>query len=259
MKTLRNFFKTKSIILEKEVTTQFEITEYTGKTLIFSRRAFIKYISVIAFLLIFLSLIGQFYKYYYNGGFERYITYMFNLDEETNFPTYFSTILLIFSSILTFLIAASKRITKEKYSLNWYLISLILLVMSMDEILILHEQISSPIRNLLHTQGFFYFAWLLPAAIIIMVFLIINLNLFFSLPPKFQKGFFIATSIYFFGAFLMEMIGGKFLSFYGQNNFGYALVTTVEESFELLGLIILLNSLLNYCKDELPNLSLKLD
>lgn len=131
--------------------------------------------------------------------------------------------------------------------------------MSMDEILMLHEQLSAPIRTLLHTQGFFYFAWLIPAAIIIIVFLIINLNLFFSLPPKFQKGFFIAASIYFFGAFLMEMIGGKFLSFYGQNNFGYALVTTVEESFELLGLIILLNSLLNYCKDELPNLSLKLD
>lgn len=259
MRTSNKLFTPKSSILEKEVANQFELSEYIGKTLILSRKVFIRRLSLIALLLIFFSVLGQYYRYFYNEGAERYLTYMFNLDEETNFPTYFSTILLIFSSILTLLISSSKHKAKERYSVNWYIISLVLLLMSMDEILMFHEQVSAPIRTLLHTQGFFYFAWLVPATILIITFLIININLFFSLPPRFQKSFFIASLIYFIGAFLMEMVGGKFLSFYGQNNFGYAIITTIEESFELVGLIILLNSLLSYCKDELPNLSIKLE
>lgn len=258
MKTFRNRFAIKRSFFENATSKQFDLSDYTGKVLIFSRKGFIKRISLMALLLIFFSLLGQFYRYFYNEGSERYMTYMFNLDEETNFPTYFSSMLLFFSCILTFFISSSKRKTAEKYSVNWYIISLILLLMSMDEILMLHEQLSTPIRNLFHTQGFFYFAWLIPATITIIVFLIANINFFISLPPRFQKEFFIASLIYFIGAFLMEMIGGKFLSFYGQNNFRYAIITTIEESFEMLGLIILLNSLLSYCKEELPNLSIKL-
>ena len=49
----------------------------------------------------------------------------------------------------------------------------------------------------------------------------------------------------------MEMIAGKYLSFYGKNNFGYSIVTTVEESLELSGTLLLLYTLSKYVKEEL--------
>lgn len=259
MKTKKELFTHETNNNESPSRNNMDLSFYTSQTLILSRKIFIQCISFIALLLFIFSILGQFYRYFFNAGQERYITHFFNLDKENNIPTYFTSVLLLLNSALTLLIAATNRKIKVKYSRNWYLISLLLFIMSMDEILMLHEQLSTPIRNLLHTQGFFYFAWLLPALFLIILFLIININLFFNLPSKYQKKFFIATFIYLIGAFLMEMLGGKFLSFYGQNNIGYAIVTNIEESFELVGIILLLNTLLSYFKEELPNISLKLD
>lgn len=238
---------------------KLDISEYHGLTLTLPIKRFIKILSFISVSLILLSLTGQSYRYFLNHGEERYLTQMFNLDEEINFPTYFSTFLLLTSSVLFLLIASSKRKIKDRFSLNWYTLSFIFFFMSMDEILMLHEQLSAPIRNVMHTTGFFYFAWLLPAVISLIIFIGFNINFLFSLPNKFQKLFFSSAFIYVTGAFLMEMVGGKFLSFYGQNNMGYALVTTIEESLELFGIILLLYALLNYVKTELPSLSLKLN
>lgn len=248
-----------NINLENPSSDYLDLSTYRGSSLVFSINRFIKFLCSISIVFILLSLAGQFYRYFYNAGEERYITHMFNLDEEINFPTFFSSFLLLFSSSLFLLIAATKKKFHEKYYLNWYFLSGILFLMSMDEILMIHEQFSTPIRNSLHTQGFLYFAWLLPALGFILIFLVVNINLFISLSERYQKGLFLAAFIYLNGAFIMEMIGGKFLSFYGQINFSYALLTTFEESLELIGLILLIYNLLMYIKNELPNLSLKLE
>lgn len=251
--------KTDIIYSEKPATEKLELADYVGRELTISVNRIIKFLSYTATLLILLSLTGQIYRYFYNDGAERYITYMFNLDEEINFPTYFSSLMLISASFISMFIASVKKKSKEKYYLNWMIITVVLFIMSMDEILMLHEQLSAPIRSMLHTQGFFYFAWLIPALFSILILLAININFFFNFSRIYQKGFFTSAFIYLLGAFIMEMIGGKFLSFYGQNNFGYALVTTFEETLELIGLILSIKFLLLYIKNELQNVSLKLE
>ena len=247
--------------ISHEVRTEslIDYSDYISKPLSLSLKTIIKVLLTIASILIIFSLAGQIYRYYVNGGEQRYLTQLFNLDEEMNFPTYFSSFLLLNSAVLFLLIAVTKKKLKDRFSNNWYALSIIFLFMSMDETLMLHEQFSAPIRSGLHTAGFFYFAWLVPAAIFLILFLIFNIKFLLKLSYKYQILFIISGAIYLTGAFLMEMIGGKFLSFYGQNNLGYAIVTTIEETLEITGIILLIYILLSYIKNELPSLTLKLD
>jgi hypothetical protein len=244
---------------EIRTTNRIDFSDYQGNFLSISIKSIITVLYTLTALFVVLSLAGQIYRFYFNNGEERYLTRMLNLDDEINFPTYFSSFLLLCSSVTFLLIAVVKRKIKDKFSLNWYILSFIFLFMSMDEILSLHEQFSAPIRGVMHTSGFFYFAWLVPAIISLLVFIVFNIKFFFNMSRKFQKLFFSSAMIYLFGAFGMEMIGGQFLSSYGQDNFGYAIITTIEETLELSGLILLLYTLLLFIKSELPNLSLKLD
>lgn len=244
---------------ETRTNSIIDYSDYQGNFLSISLKSIIKSLVFLTILFVVLSLSGQVYRYYFNNGEERYLTQMFNLDDEMNFPTYFSSLLLLCSSVIFLLVASAKRISKDNFYLNWYGLSFIFLFMSMDEILMLHEQFSAPIRSVMHTSDFFYFAWLLPAIISMLVFIVFNIKFLFNMPRKFQKLFVTSAVMYVFGAFGMEMIGGKFLSFYGQNNFSYAVITTIEETLELSGSILLLYTLLLYKKSELPNLSLKLD
>lgn len=245
-------------VSETRSTNIIDYSSYRGNFLSISIKSVIKGLYTLTTLFVVLSLSGQVYRYYFNNGEERYLTRMLNLDDEINFPTYFSSLLLLCSSTIFLLVAVVKRKLKDKFSLNWFMLGFIFLFMSMDEILSLHEQFSSPIRSVMHTSGIFYFAWLVPAIISLLVFIVFNIKFFFTLPRNFQRLFFTSSIIYVFGAFGMEMFGGKFLSTYGQNNFSYAFITTIEETLELSGLILLIYTLLLFIKNELPNFNLKL-
>lgn len=231
----------------------------TNKTaqLTVSVNSIIRVLAMLSIIFVLLSVIGQIYKYEFNSGEERYLTHMFNVDKEDNFPTYFSTLMLLLSSFLFFIIGMAKHELSDKYKFHWLGLSFFFFLMSMDEILQLHEQLSSPIRQTIHSSGFFYFAWTIPAIIALTVFAIAYLKFLLHLNSRFRKLFFLSGFIYIVGALVLELIAGKFISFYGQANLQYSLITTIEESLEMGGIIILIYSLLNYIKSEMSGIQIK--
>ncbi len=242
----------KEILINNEI----ESSAHLMKRLNFSPKRFILFISVIAIILILLSLSGQFYRFFFNEGKETFITKLFNLDCEWNIPTYFSSVLLFSCSVMFILISRTFKESNYSYIKNWVILGSTFLVMSIDEVLQFHEKLNATIRGTLHTHGFFYFGWLIPAGIFILLFLIYNIRFYISLKPKFQYLFFLSGFIYVLGVYVMEMVGGKFFSLYGENNFGYAILTTIEESLEIFGIIILLYTLFTYIKEELRGINI---
>lgn len=243
---------------ETKTKTTFRYSDYKGENLFICSNTIIRILIFAITFLTLASLAGQLYRYYLNHGEERFITRLFNLDEEINLPTYFSSFLLLAGSFLFLIIGWAKKITKDMFFKNWFVLGIIFFFMSIDEILMWHEQMSAPIRSILKTQGFFYFAWLIPAGISLIIFLIFNLKFLLNLKYKYQILFITSGFIYLSGAFLVEMIGGKFLSFYGQNNLSYAFITTIEELLEMSGLTLLIHSQLSYIKSELPSLNIRI-
>ncbi|WP_258003851.1 hypothetical protein [Fischerella thermalis] len=56
----------------------------------------------------------------------------------------------------------------------------------------------------------------------------------------------MAGTIYVAGSSGTEMVGGYYANYYTQTNMIYALITTVEELLEMMGIIVFIYALLSY-------------
>jgi hypothetical protein len=57
----------------------------------------------------------------------------------------------------------------------------------------------------------------------------------------------------------VEAVGGRYIDFYGHQNLISSMITTVEESLEMAGLIIFIWALLKYCGDTYGEVRLQFE
>lgn len=215
-------------------------------------------ISVIAVLLVVASLAGQFYKIY--GGENEFllkIVEKFDLDQEiNNVPTWFQSSCLLLCSFLLAITALVRHEIKAKDTRFWGFMAFIFLYLSVDEAVSIHEQATVPLRQLFHTHGILFFAWVIPAVVLVGLLFLWSLKFLRNLPVQTRWLFIIAGVIYISGALGMEMVGAKYYEIFIEpiNNkivdLIYILMTTVEESLEMCGMITFAYALLDHLSSE---------
>lgn len=176
----------------------------------------------------------------------------FYLDAEGNIPTFVNALLLFIPALLLAFIGAWKNSVKDKFRFHWMGLTLIFLFLSFDEAAVLHERLIKPMRAIAGTEGFFYFAWIIPGMIAVALFGLIFLMFFLHLDKKFKILFFLSLAVYIGGVIGGEMVSGYFAANLGQKNFTYAVVASLEESVEMIGCSLIIYSLLEYIKTHLP-------
>lgn len=211
-----------------------------------SKKSIVKSLSIIVVVLILLSISGQLYKYLINDGENRYIFDFLNLDKEYNIPTLYVMLSLYFCGILLMIISFGVRLKKEKFFLHWGFLSLTFLYLGTDEILVLHEQIISPLRSVLKTTGFLYITWVIPALILVLFFALAYIKFLKALPVKTRNWFIVSGIVYVLGAVGLEVIGSNYIYNYGQDSLTYSFITTIEETFEMIGILMFINAILDY-------------
>ena len=190
---------------------------------------------------------------------------LFFLDYETNIPTLYSALTLLFCSIILGFIANVKRASRGAYVNYWMALSIIFLFFSVDEFTSLHEKLIEPLRSSLNasgfnTSGFFHFAWVIPGAAFVFICLLAFTQFLSNLPTRTRRLFLLAGSLYISGALGMEMIGGYYSSLInGENNIIYAIIVTIEESLEMLGIAVFIYSLLHYISYYMKGTSLHIN
>ena len=218
----------------------------------------------ITVLLVAFSIWGQYLRFYQQYTDIRpwmefgldLLSHKFYLDAETNIPTWFNTILLLIISSLFAIIAVSKSAVKDKYRYHWSGLSILFLILSIDELAVLHETLIKPMRAWLGLGGWFYFTWVVPGLVFIALVGLAYLGFFLHLDNKFKLLFFVSLLIYFSGAIGGEMFSGHLASTMGQRNFTYAVYVSLEESLELIGASLMIYSLLRYLGTYLPDVRL---
>lgn len=183
---------------------------------------------------------------------------LFDLDHEQNLTTYFSTINLLISSLLLFIIANYKKINNQIFTKSWYVLSGIFLYLSVDEGAKLHELLMRPTEHLLGCKKVFYFAWVLPGLIAVSIFGLLYLKFFLHLPKKYKTLFFLSALIFVGGAIGIEIIDGHYASLHGGENAVYELLTSLEEGMEVAGIILFIYTLLSYIRDYIKDIKLTL-
>lgn len=217
-------------------------------TLRFRPGRIVRVLSVVAILLVMLSLSGQIVKHV--TGHTQMFGFIpkFHLDEESNIPTFFSSFLILVASAILFYIGSWRKRSGESDTKFWMGLSLIFLYLAVDESASLHELCIQPVRSLLNTSGVFHFAWIIPAGVILVFLGIVYLRFLFRLPIRIRRLFITAAVIYVGGAMFGEALGGYYLDGPGGRDMVYTLITTVEESLELVGLLIFIHALFRYLK-----------
>lgn len=201
------------------------------------------------------SMVGQLTTYFLPDYFSRdRLALLFYVDAEKNIPSFYSMCTLLFCSILLATIAYAKKVAGNRYVPYWGALSIIFLYLSWDEAFSIHEQVIGPLRSAFNTSGFLYFAWVIPGSIFVLLCLLAFWGFLCALPKKTRRLFLMAGTIYVAGALGMEIINGYYVSLYGQQNIGYAILTTLEECFEMLGIAVFIYALLSYM-----SLSMNLD
>lgn len=207
--------------------------------------------------LAFTSLVGQFYIYFLNGKILLGLVQMFNLDAERNIPTIFSALILLLSSVLLEVIALAKQRQKEAYIYQWHGLALIFMYLSFDELLEIHEKVNRKINAIIQSTPGNY--WDVFNVIFLVIFILAYLKFFLYLPKKIQNVFFLAFASCVIGGVGIELISViGFSNIYHQKVFFAEVITTIEESLEILGIIIFIQGIFMYMNSFLGDIHINI-
>jgi MFS family permease len=173
-------------------------------------------------------------------------TNLFNFDEESNVPTFYSGLLLLLAAGLLLEIGLYKKKKGEHFAPQWFILSGLFVYLAFDEVMQVHEQLIEPLQWLLAARGVLHFAWVVVGAPLVLVIAIAYLPFFLRLPRRVQLWTFASAATYVTGAIGVEMIGGWYVDSYHDWGFPYYLITTLEETLELVGLSLLICGLLDF-------------
>jgi len=211
----------------------------------------------IILLLLFANIIGIATKLNFGHETFRMLVLLFDFDTEVNIPTLYSSFALVIASILLLIIALNSKKTANQH--YWFGLALIFTFLSIDEIASVHERISEPMRELLNTSGYLYYAWIIPYSIALVGFIAIYSKFLFTLPRTTMIRFVISGVIYVSGAIGFEILGGRQAELYGEVNLRFCIYYTCEEFLEMFGIAIFIHALLSYMASELKLLTISIN
>lgn len=179
---------------------------------------------------------------------------MFYVGEESNVPTWYSSSLLLLCSALLWIIGSASKGANNRESPWWRMLSVVFLFMSVDETATIHERIGGLCERIFGTQFFRDFGFVLPGAILVCITVLLFLRFVFRLPPATRKLFVLAGVLYAWGASGME---GVSLGWAARNSPAlpmYSFLVTIEEIFEMSGLLVFIYALTSYMARHAPGL-----
>lgn len=198
---------------------------------------------IITFILLIANGIVIFLKVIFKLGDVYGFFPLFNFDYEENIPTLYSSIILVLSSALLFLIAISHKRLSSPY-LPWFWLAIIMLLLAIDETAQLHEKLIQPGREIFNTSGVFHYPWVVPYGAAFLVILVLYYRFIINLETKVKVIFIVAGLTYVIGALGFEMISGLVIELQGNYSLLNRFVTTCEELFEMVGIAIFIYGLL---------------
>ena len=165
------------------------------------------------------------------------LRYIFDVDNESSIPTWFSSSGLLISSLLLLAIAGERRREGDRDARYWYGLALGFAVMSLDEIAALHELANT----------FMDIDWTIPGAILVAILAALYLRFLLRLDRQTRQRFVTAGAVYLAGALGVEYVMGEPALFrHSMDSLPYQLLATVEETLEMVGIVLFIHTFLVY-------------
>ncbi len=215
----------------------------------------------VVLLLAVLSVVGQVVRYRATNESVREIALLFKLSAEQTIPAYFSAILLLAAGVLLLTIGGATRQQGRPFARHWTVLGVIFAYLSVDEAVGIHEMALAPMQHALgsYAVGFLYYAWVVPAAAIVVALGAVYLRFVIHLPATVRTRVIVAGMLYVGGALGMEMVGAYYASTIGASTVRYALSALIEETMEMLGVVVFIYALLIQVSSEAEEIRIELE
>lgn len=214
------------------------------------------FLYVIMFLLI-ANVAGIISNHFFGHGHLYGLVPLFNFDTESNIPTLYSYTTILIAALLLFFTGLNERSAGRNWFI-WIGLGLIFLFLAIDEGSAFHEKFIEGLRTNLDTDGAFYFAWVIPYGLFVLVLLASTVKFLLALPTKTRNLFFISGTIFVTGALGFEMISGVFAAKQETETLLYVALTTIEETLEMLGIALFNYALLDHIVTSYESVSVNL-
>jgi hypothetical protein len=221
---------------------------------------FLRVLLVVTAVLVVLSTAGQVMVHSLSDfPLRDWSANFFYVDGEQNLPSLFSSMMLLLSALLFGVIAHAHRRGGRSYVAHWAALSLVFVLLALDEFASLHEASTAPLRALLNIDGGpLWFAWVIPATAAVAVFGIAFIRFLGHLPRPTRRRLWTAGLLFVSGALGVELIGGSYSAVHGNLGMAWVLIVTIEETLEMLGVVVLVYGLLAYLPVGLPDTAWRL-
>jgi hypothetical protein len=176
---------------------------------------------------------------------------MLDLDIEANLPSMYSAAAIAFCSVLIFLIAIDQRRKQARGRVQWMILGFIFLFLVLDEAAAIHEELGDLVQATLDTGGIFYFAWVSPYMLGVLVLGMAFLKFVWQLPGDTRFQFIVAGLLFLTGAVGVELIGSWEADRHGTDTALYTALYTVEEFLEMIAMVVFANALLKFIGREI--------
>lgn len=185
--------------------------------------------------------------------------WLLDADVEKSVPTWLAVVLLFLASGLLGLIASCERDLRSRRWRYWLVLAVGFLFMSLDEFLELHERIPLELADFfgLSQQERQILEWF-PVPVAAFSLLIFG-RFLFGLPLPVRNWLILAGGLYCTGIVAVELVANFVLGGIDHNTFSGAVLVTIEESFELAGVLTLLYAAGRYWLSLLEALEISFD
>ena len=141
--------------------------------------------------------------------------------------------------------------------IHWSVLSVLFFLLSVDEASSIHELLNTPLRDKLHMGSFFHFSWVVVGIPFVFVLVLAYMKFVFRLPRRTKVLFCIAALVFLTGAVGFELIGGHHAQLYGRRSLSYTILTSIEETLEMVGLVIFIHALIDYLSGHVGAISFR--
>ncbi|MBL3598267.1 MAG: hypothetical protein JMN25_00185 [gamma proteobacterium endosymbiont of Lamellibrachia anaximandri] len=210
---------------------------------------------IVAFLTI-ANTLGQISHHFFGHSRLFGLVYLFNLNREWSIPSFYASFAVLFCSLLLTLIAWVHHRRGEMDFKYWYGLAVIFLLLAIDEYTDIHNRIFEPVRSHLKAIGMISYAWLLVYVPLLLAMLLIYRRFLTRLPKQIAKLFILAGVVYLVGAIGINFIGDQYTYSERRVAVSYAVIYTLEELCEMLGIIMFIYALLKYMEGYIGRLAL---
>jgi hypothetical protein len=197
------------------------------------------------------------YIKYYQPSYYRNFFRLFDVDRELSYPTLFSTFLFLLNASLFLAVWHSEQGRPRRQI--WLLLAGIFTFLMFDEFGGIHEITASYVDHFLGDLGVSNIAWVFLYGALVLILGVLIGRWYLNLEPDLRKRLFFSGAVYLTGAIGVELIEGYHQRQMNmQEDLTRQLLCTVEESFEMSGLILLAWTLLRYLKERLGGYTIRI-